>query len=296
MAVTHRTALGLALAAGSGLTYGSVNVAAKIFRLEPLVLAAGAYLVGGVALSPFLRGVRIPRGDWPKLLTMALIGGALAPVMLFYGLRQASAVDAGLLLTLELVGTAVLAFVFLHERASRAGFWGLGFMLVAAAVVAVASAGPEASVTTWTGIILVAGAAIGWAFDNAVSGSLVGSHKPHHLIALKGLIGGIATTIFLVVLRIPLPPAAALAPIATIGLVGICVSSLLYYNALQFIGAAKTSAVNVAVTALVAAAGGSLFLGEPFGWLHAIAIGIVLAGLGLMWERRPSKSSLPAPG
>jgi len=104
------------MAAGSGILYGSINVLAKPLPLHPFVKAAIAYLASAVTLAPFLRGLRIVPRDWPKVLAMGLVGAGVSPVLLFYGLRETAAADAGLLLTLEMVATATLAYAFLRER------------------------------------------------------------------------------------------------------------------------------------------------------------------------------------
>src|SRR5687768_11932133 len=157
----HRLA-GLAMAAGSGVLYGSINVLAKPVDVDPLVKAAIAYLVSAAVLSPFLRGLHIACGDWPKVLAMGLVGGGLAPVLLFYGLREAAAADAGMLLTVELVATAALAVLFIGERYRPKEVAGLAALLAGALLVALASQAGGAGGTTPLGIALILGAALGW--------------------------------------------------------------------------------------------------------------------------------------
>lgn len=283
---------GLALAAGSGVLYGSINVLAKPLDVHPFAKSAIAYLVSAFVLSPWLRGLHIERRDWPKVLVMGLVGGGLAPILLFFGLEETAAADAGLLLTVELVATATLAALFLHERFPGREAAGLVTLLAAAVCVALSSRSAEAA-SSAKGMLLVLGSAVAWGIDNAVSTRLVGSYRPHGLISLKGLLGGTAATVTALAVGVEVPPLRDALGMAGLGVVSVAVSSLLFYTALRRVGAARTSAMNIATTALVGAFGGALVLGEHLGPLHGVAIGLVLAGAWLL--ARPGGRVAAAP-
>lgn len=274
---------GLALAAGSGILYGSINVLAKPLDVHPLAKTAIAYLTSALVLSWALRGLRVARADWPKVLAMGLLGGGLAPVLLFYGLEETAAADAGLLLTLELVATATLAHLFLQERFPGREAVGLVALLAAAACVAVGSGtGSGGTGSTVRGMLLVLGSAVTWGIDNAVSTRLVGSYRPPGLIAVKGLLGGSAALVAVLVVGVPVPDALPALGMSGLGVLSVAVSSLLFYTALGRIGAARTSAMNIATTALIGAAGGAALLSERLGPLHGVAILLVLAGAWML--------------
>jgi drug/metabolite transporter (DMT)-like permease len=290
-----RRVAGLALASASGVLYGSINVLAKPIGLHPLAKATVAYLASALLLSPWLRRIRVVRGDWPKVLAMGLIGGGLAPVLLFTGLQETAAADAGMLLTLEMVATATLAFLFLGERFAGREVAGLALLLAAAALVAVASPAEGTGGSTVRGVLLVLGSAVGWGVDNAVSARLAGSYPLRGLIALKGLLGGTACLLASLLLRVPVPDLPNAAAMAGLGVLSIAVSSLCFYNALRLVGASRTSAMNIAFTALVGAAGGALLLGERLAWLHAAALGAVLGGSALL-AKPAARAAIGAPG
>jgi drug/metabolite transporter (DMT)-like permease len=216
---------------------------------------------------------------------MGLVGGGLAPVLLFYGLREAAAMDAALLLTMEFVATALLAYVFLAERASGRAGAGLALLFASALLVAIPG-GREDTGTTARGVALILASAVAWGVDNAVSAHLVGIYRPHQLIAVKGLLGGLAAAAAAVAVGVHLPDVPAAGQVALMGVASISCSSLLFYHALRLVGAARTSAVNIATTAIVGAVGGAWLLAEPFGWLHAAAIAMVVAGSLLLAERK----------
>lgn len=267
---------GLLLAAGSGILYGSVNVAAKPIDAHPFWKAAIAYTTSFALLAPFLRGFKpVPR-DIPLVLAMGFLGGGLAPVLLFYGLQQASATDAGLLLCLEMVATAAFAALWLGERFHGRELVGLGLLLLAGTFVALAGGVETAS--TATGLGLIALSAIAWGVDNTVSARLVGGYKPHQLIAVKGGLGAAFALTAALVARAPLPAWPAVGGMAAIGLGSVACSSLLFYHALRRVGAGRTSAMNIGTTGLVGALGGIVLLHERLVWLHAAALAALLAG------------------
>jgi drug/metabolite transporter (DMT)-like permease len=284
------------MAAGSGVLYGSINVLAKPVDLDPLVKAAIAYLVSALVLSPFLRGLEIARADWPKVLVMGLVGGGVAPVLLFYGLQETAAADAGMLLTLEMVGTAALAVLFIGERYRAREVAGLGALLAGAVLVALATRSEGEGGSTVVGMAFILGSALGWALDNAVSTRLVGSYPPRGLIALKGLLGGTACLIAALAFGSRTPDLKGFAAMAGLGVLSIAVSSLLFYHALGRVGAARTSAMNIATTALIGAAGGALLLQERLVALHWAALAAILLGAGLLASQRPATAAIAIPG
>ncbi len=283
----------MAFAAGSGVLYGSINVLAKLVPAHPFVKGAVAYLASFLLLAVFLRGLHIEKRDWPKVLVMGIIGGGVAPALLFVGLQETSAADTGLLLTFEMVATGALAVMFLGERFGGRDGAGLVCLLAASLAVAFATTG-DASVTTTRGAILVLGAALAWGIDNVVSARLVGLYKPHQLIALKGILGGSLSLTAAVALEVPVPSVRDIVALVAIGVISICLSSLLFYTALQRVGASRTSAMNVATTALIGAIGGSLLLAEQLGPIHVVEVGLVLAGAVLL-GRRPKEHAASVP-
>lgn len=288
----RRAVQGILLALLAALLFGLVSVAARASALPPLVKGAYAYLLAGLLLAPTLRGLRVDERDWPKMLIMSLVGGALAPALLFYGLEQATAADASILLTLEMVFTALLATVFLRERAPVAAWVGIVMLFASALVIAYATSS-RVGVTTLVGAALVALAALGWSVDNTVSTKLVGAYKPHHLIAIKGLVGGAAALLVAIALGNDLGlPRHEIRNVAYIGTLGIGASILLFYLALQRIGATITSSIFLPGTAIAGVLGAWLLLHEQLTPAHAFAASLALVGI-LLVSRQSSRENRP---
>lgn len=271
---------GLGWAALSGLFFGSINVAVRAQGVHPLWQTAIAYLVVAAVLAWQLRDLRVPRGDRIPLAVVAVVGGGLSPILLFMGLRETTAIDTGLLLTFELVVTALLAVVFLRERETARGWTGIAALLAAAVLAALG--GTAESSTTWRGALFVGLAAVGWAVDNVLSTRLVGTYRPPQVLAVKGLVGGGLALAAALAWGVPAPGGFGLEVAVLVGGIGLAGSLLCFYRALQTIGAARTAAVNIPLTALAGGVGGVLLLQESFRLHHAAALALVVLGVVLL--------------
>ena len=92
-------------------------------EVHPLLLGGLLYLGSGLGLgvARVLRdrgwqAVSINAPEWRWLLGAIVFGGMLGPVLLMFGLQTTSGATASLLLNLEAVLTAVLAWVVFHEQ------------------------------------------------------------------------------------------------------------------------------------------------------------------------------------
>src|SRR4051794_13147572 len=107
---------------------------------SPGALSLGRLLVGSVALGVVLlmRGWRAPAArDWPGLVVIGLLWFGLYNVALNAGERRVDAGTAAMLVQLSPVLVAVLAAVFLKERATP--MLGVGLLVAFAGVVLIAT-------------------------------------------------------------------------------------------------------------------------------------------------------------
>lgn len=276
---------GVVLALLAALCFGLVNVTAKRTTLHPLALTAATCLLAGLALSPWLRGLRVERADWGRVALMSLSGAFLGPVLLYHGLREANAADASLLLTLEMAFTTLLAALVLRERVRGRAALGMGLLFASALLVGAAGllAPRLPGATGLLGVALVAGATFAWSVDNLASTHLTRRHDPRGLIALKSLVGGGACALaWLATQPVEAPTARNALEILFIGLIGVGASTVAYYRALQLVGATRTTGVFVPAIALSGAAAGWLLLDEALGWPHLAAGALMVAGVALV--------------
>jgi drug/metabolite transporter (DMT)-like permease len=128
---------GILCAIGAAVLFGLSTPLAKrlLPSTDPWLLAGVLYLGSGLGLSLYRlasRGRRNPqakeaplgRADLAWFTTAILFGGIIGPVLLMWGLRSTPASSASLLLTMEGVFTALLAWFVFRENFDARIAWG----------------------------------------------------------------------------------------------------------------------------------------------------------------------------
>ena len=272
------TDIAYALAAAA-LFGASAPLAKRLLpTVEPMLLAGLLYLGSGLGLAVWRQlsrrkagspsEARLSRGDTPWLAGAVLCGGVVGPVLLMFGLSLTAASTASLLLNLEGVFTALLAWFVFKENFDRRIALGMAFITAGAAAVSWVGR-PEVGVP-W-GAFAIAGACLAWAADNNLTRN-VSAADPVQIAMLKGLCAGAVNTALAVASGAKLPPVGTLATIGVIGLFGYGVSLVLFVLALRHLGTARTGAY-FALAPFVGAVVSVLFLREP------MTAGLVIAGL-----------------
>ena len=210
---------------------------------SPQVLAGLLYLGSGLALWasmwwwPARREAPLTRRELPALSGAILFGGGLGPVLLLVGLRTTPAASASLLLNLEVVFTALIAWLAFHEGFSPRV--GIGLLLILAGGVLV-SWQPGDKGFTW-GALAIAGACACWALDNNLT-QLVSAKDPRQIATLKGVVAGSINLTIGLIVGGAVPSAGATAGAIAIGVFGYGVSLMFFVAALRALGSARTGA------------------------------------------------------
>ncbi len=268
-------------ALAAALLFGaSTPLAKQLLRdLPPVLLAGLLYLGSGIGLL-LLRLLRdrgwhapaMPAGERAWLALAIAFGGVLAPLLLLLGLARSGAAAASLLLNLEAVLTALLAWIVFRENADRRIV--LGMLLIVAGAVLLAWPGRLAPAAVGPGAPLIALACLCWALDNNFTRK-VSASDALFIAGLKGLVAGIANVALAAMLGARLPAAATLAAAMTVGLFGYGVSLVLFVLALRGLGAARTGAY-FSTAPFLGAAIAILAFGDhvsPAFWLAALLMG-----------------------
>jgi len=204
------------------------------------LLYLGAALVGALSIHHVGREARLARSDALRLLAMAACGAVVAPVALAWGLQHTSATSASLMLTLEAVFTALLAWWLYRETMDRRVRAAM-LMLVAGGAVLVLDRGRSGDAQLW-GLLAVLLATAAWGVDNALSRALA-ERDPSQVVLAKAMLGATATAALAVAVgELPPSPVDALALFA-IGATGYGLSLRLYLLAQRAFGAARTGSV-----------------------------------------------------
>ena len=266
-------ALALVAAALFGATTPVASVLAR--TVSPLWLSAALY-AGVACVLAFAWSERrsLARGDVPWLVLSALVGGVAAPVLLVVGLRATDAATASLLLAIEPVATAAIAWLVVREHASRQTVAGMACIALGAIVLAWRGS-PNASL----GALAVVGAATCWAIDNNLARRIASSNAVA-IAGIKGVVAASVAILLALAVQDPRPAAALFGLGALLGLVGYGCSLVLYVRALRVLGTARTGAYFA--TAPFAGAVLALAFGHaPFGIRLVLAGALMAVGVWL---------------
>ena len=266
--------------------FGASTPFAKRFVVDvpPLLLAGLLYLGSGIGLAAFRtvrdRGFRTPglsRGNWTWLLAAIFFGGVIGPAALMFGLTHTGASQASLLLNLEAVLTAMIAWLVFRESASPRLV--LGMAVIVAGGVLLSWPAEASAWQGWIGPLFVALAAVSWAIDNNLTRH-VATGDALFIAALKGLLAGATNTILALAAGAQLPTPGAAAGIFVVGVLGYGASLVLFVLALRGLGAARTGAY-FSVAPFIGAALSLLILGESATALFWVAAALMAAGVWL---------------
>lgn len=246
--------------------------------MSAFTLAGLLYLGAALAVLPFA-GARRPtrveaRRAAPRLAVAVVVGGAVAPVLLAFGLQSSSAATASLLLNLEVVFTIVLAAVLFKEHLGRRVI--VGSCLVVAAGVGLAwSGGAELR----TGALFVAGACLGWAVDNNVTAKL-DELAPVHITLAKGVVAGSVNLIIGLSLD-GWPSGGRVLAALAVGAVGYGASITLWVAGARDIGAARGQLVFATAPFVGAVVAWTVF-GEPVLGQQVLSMMLAIAGVSFV--------------
>jgi len=286
--------LSIAFALGAAALFGLSAPAGKALLAvtDPWLLAGLLYLGSGVSLGAMRRAWRrrsrshaheapLGRRDWPWLGGAILTGGVIAPVLLMFGLSRASAAEASLLLNLEGVFTAVVAWVVFREHVDRRI---AGGMVAISAGAMVLAWDPGQTFRLSGGALLVAGACLGWAIDNNLTRK-VSASDPLQIASVKGLVAGGVNIAIALALGASFPSGATVLIAALLGLVSYGVSLVLFVLALRGLGAGRTSAY-FSTAPFVGALIGIVVLGDPVTPRLGLAAVLMMLGVWLHVSER----------
>jgi drug/metabolite transporter (DMT)-like permease len=251
------------------------------------LLYAGAAALGALLRRPAQREAQLRRTDLPRLLAMAGFGAVLGPVALAWGLQRSSGTGASLMLTLEAVFTAVLAWRLYQEALGRRVVLAL-LLLLAGGVLLVldqtraGSAGAQGlgqSLGMSLGLMAVGLATFAWGVDNTLSRALA-ERDPSQVVMLKSALGACASALLGWLAGEPLPQAATALVLLAVGASGYGLSLRFYLLAQRAFGAARTGSVFAFAPFIGAAL--ALGLGDrAWGGLLVVGSVFMLAGVAL---------------
>lgn len=264
--------------------FGASTPLAKLLGVDtsPILLAGLLYLGSGVGLT-LVRLVRdrgwqrpgLPAGEWPWLLGAIFFGGVLAPVALMFGLTRTAGATASLMLNLESVLTAVLAWVVFKENADRRVV--IGMIAIVLGGIVLSWPQETAMDHDWTGPLAVAFACLCWAIDNNLTRK-VSASDALFIAGSKGLAAGVVNGGLALAIGSQLPALGTLGSILLVGFLGYGVSLVLFVLALRGLGSARTGAY-FSTAPFLGAAVAILMLGESVSVTFLLAATLMALGV-----------------
>lgn len=181
---------------------------------------------------------RLARADLPWLAGAVVSGGIVGPVLLLFGLMRVEASAASLLLTLEGVLTALLAWFVFKENFDHRIAVGMASIMAGAIVL---NWRPDVTVSDLAGPAALAAACLAWAIDNNLTRK-VSLSDPVQIAMIKGLVAGPVNLAIGLIAGAAFPSAGTVGLAALTGFAGYGVSLVLFVLALRHLGTARTGA------------------------------------------------------
>ena len=270
-------------------------------EMHPITIGAYTYLIAGIFLfmvrqSPLKENIldminrtdeiesRITGRDYLLLLLTALLSTVIAPVLFLTGLGETTAVNASLLLNIEVLFIIILGYLIFRETLKFKDFLGIMLLVVGAAYLV--SDGEFQSLfnnVAVSGNLLVISAAFFWSLDTVLSKFL---SKKRDLILLSGIkssVGGFLLLIIMLILGLGtvLPP--EMLPYALmVSIFSIGCSFILIYIAVREIGAAMVGSL-FPLSSLFGAIFAFLILNEPFSAMQVVSGIVMLTGVIILY-------------
>ena len=279
---------GVHAALGAALLFGISTPFAKLLLGEasPWLLAGLLYLGSGIGLWGLRRLQRKPRAmidpaERIWLIAAIAMGGAVAPVLLLWGLARMPASGAALLLNAESVFTALIAWFVFRENFDRR--IALGMLAIVAGALVLSWPG-EARFTAALPALAVLGACLAWALDNNLT-RRVSLADPTFIAMAKGLVAGSVNLSLALAIGTRFPSAGIVLASLALGLISYGVSLSLFVTALRDLGTARSGAY-FATAPFAGALIAVVLLGEPVSAPFFAAAGLMALGVWLHLTER----------
>lgn len=284
-----RFLLGYGAALGSAALVGLFTVLNKWLLVEQVpALTAGAwtYFAAGLALLPW--AVRAGGLHFRRPLVLGgwlLAGSVFGPSLYFLGLKLTSGVQGVLMINMEAVFTAFLAFVIFRERLTLSTIAASLAVLAGGIWLSWPSSGASLLAGSALGNLLIALGYLGWGTENNL-GRLLGEEIPAvTLVSLKALLAGVVMGILALAFGQPLlVPWRVVPGIVASGAFSLGLSLAFFYIAMRHIGAGRTGLISSTST-FWGVVGALVLLGESLSTKVVTGGLFMVAGLALFaWE------------
>jgi drug/metabolite transporter (DMT)-like permease len=233
------------------------------------------------------RSLRVPRHQWRPLLVTGFFNITLWYLATGFGLFYTTSGRAAMIAYTMPVWTVPIGYLLLGERpgwrrlsALALGMAGLG-VLIASDVQAFGDAP--------LGPLLVLGAAISWACGTIALKRVEWEVSTWVVVGWQCLICGLPIFIAAAIVDSGDASVPSLWPLVAVVFNVLVPSLICYYLYYEIVRIFPTGVATIGILGIpmVGLFGGALILGEPLGWTEFVALGFIVAALGLPVLTRP---------
>lgn len=297
------------LAASMALVGSYVGLSKLLVAALPVFLLAWLrFGIAAVAMLPWTRRASheppLSPHDRRLLFWESFLGNFLFSICMLYGVLLTSAVAAGVTMAAIPATVALMSWWWLGERPGRRVIAAIACAMAGIAWLALvreapAHGGGAAASTTalpaWLGPLLLLGAVVCEASYVVIGKRLAASVPPRRISALINLWGLVLVTPLglwqALSFDFAAVPAGTWWLLVFYALAASVITVWLWMKGLTRVPAQRAGVFSVLLP-VSAAAVGVIFLGEPFGAGHAVALGLALAGVLLaVWPSSPDGAS-----
>lgn len=251
------------------------------FQLAGLLYLGAAIGSSGPAFRKRPRTLpwRMDRRNQFRLAGAVFFGGVLAPILLLFGLKAASAASVSLWLPLELMATAILGTLLFRDHLGRLGWLGMAGVLAAGILLFLG----EKNAGALAGL-LVLGACFSWGFDNNFT-ALIDGITPAQSTFWKGIVAGTVNLAIGLSSHEFTGTLSTTAAALAVGVICYGASIVLYITAAQNIGATRGQmffAANPFFGVILSV----IVLGERITAIHLAAGAILIGSLLLLFREQ----------
>ncbi|MDQ7859404.1 MAG: EamA family transporter [Armatimonadota bacterium] len=294
------SARGYAQVAAAAICWGTLGLAARpLFAagLAPREAAAWRAIGACVLLAVYClaadrAALRLRVRDLPLLGAFGLVSVAGFMTVYFTAISLTTVATAAVLLYTAPAWVVVLARLLFGEPVTPMKGAAVGCAF-AGCVLVVGAVGPEAVRLSPAGLLAGLGAGLTYALYSIFGKTALRTLAPTTTVVYTLTFGALALLAAGRGLP-PVPPAAAVLPLAYVIVFPTALAYLLYISGLRRVEAGRASVV-ATLEPMVAALGGAFVLREPFGALQWIGAALVLTGVVLVQAEHLARRAAGAP-
>jgi drug/metabolite transporter (DMT)-like permease len=268
-----------------------ITVAALVFLAAIAWSRRRGRQSAGVLSSVLYTPAALTLRDRWDLVWVGLVGHFAYQYCFVRGVAGTSASNAALIIGMTPIVVAILSAALGHERISRVHWIGVAVSILG--VYFIVGRGASLRGAAVQGDLTVAVAMVCWAIYTLGSSRLMARHSPLYVTGMTMALGGLpyAALMFPQVSQVAWSRVSAftLSAIVFSALLALCLSYLIWYAAVQRMGASRTAVYSnlVPISAMAVAV---LWLHEPVSVAQLIGTGCVLTGVALTRFGRPARA------